>query len=165
MNLSAAQVSTPVGPLTVVVDDDMVMRAMGFAEDPAVLTRRLPAAPPRLRADLGEVSVAARAYVDGDLTAWDALPVAQPGGPFLQEAWRRMRAVPAGQTVTYTELAALSGRPDAIRAAAMACARNQVAPVIPCHRVLRKDGTLGGYYWGLPVKQWLLAHEAKHAAA
>jgi methylated-DNA-[protein]-cysteine S-methyltransferase len=73
-----------------------------------------------------------------------------------------MRDIKPGAPVTYTEFAELSGRPAAIRAAAAACARNPVAFFVPCHRVLRLDGTLGGYRWGLPVKRWLLDHEAAH---
>src|SRR5207342_3389453 len=99
------------------------------------------------------------AYVAGDLAALDAVPVRQPGGPFLQEAWRVMRQIPAGTTWTYAELAAKAGRPSAVRAAGGACAHNLVAPFVPCHRVLRTGGSLGGYYYGLDVKQWLLTHE------
>ena len=62
--------------------------------------------------------------------------------------------------VTYTEFAALAGRPAAVRAAAQACARNAAALFVPCHRVLRTDGSLGGFRWGLPVKRWLLDHES-----
>jgi len=72
-----------------------------------------------------------------------------------------MRQIPPGQTWSYAELAAKAGRPDASRAAGSACARNLVAPFVPCHRVVRSDGTLGGYYYGLPVKEWLLAHEGR----
>jgi methylated-DNA-[protein]-cysteine S-methyltransferase len=61
--------------------------------------------------------------------------------------------------VTYTGYARLAGRPAAVRAAAQACARNAVALFVPCHRVVRTDGTLGGYRWGLGVKRWLLDHE------
>jgi methylated-DNA-[protein]-cysteine S-methyltransferase len=62
--------------------------------------------------------------------------------------------------VTYSQLAELSGRPDAIRAAAAACARNAAALFVPCHRVRRVDGSLGGYRWGLTVKRWLLDYES-----
>ena len=62
--------------------------------------------------------------------------------------------------MTYTEYAAKAGRPLAVRAAAAACARNAAALFVPCHRVVRTDGGLGGFRWGLPVKRWLLAHEA-----
>jgi len=67
--------------------------------------------------------------------------------------------------VTYTQVAELAGRPAAIRGAASACARNPVALFIPCHRVLRTDGGLGGYRWGLPVKRWLLEHEKGRSIA
>jgi methylated-DNA-[protein]-cysteine S-methyltransferase len=68
--------------------------------------------------------------------------------------------VKAGEPVTYTGFADLAGRPAAVRAAAMACARNAAALFVPCHRVLRLDGSLGGFRWGIPVKRWLLDHEA-----
>jgi methylated-DNA-[protein]-cysteine S-methyltransferase len=164
MTLAAATVATPAGPLSLLVDDDG-LRGMGFTDDPEVLRRRLRSpGPMTVRSDLGAATDAVRAYLDGDLTAFDALPVVQDGGPFLREAWDALRRVPAGQTVTYTELARRAGRPAAVRAAASACARNLVAPAVPCHRVVRTDGSLGGYYWGLPVKRWLIAHEARWAA-
>jgi methylated-DNA-[protein]-cysteine S-methyltransferase len=72
-----------------------------------------------------------------------------------------MRRVPAGETISYTKLAAEAGNPKAVRAAGSACAQNLIAPIVPCHRVLRTDGSLGGYYYGLPAKQWLLAHERR----
>jgi methylated-DNA-[protein]-cysteine S-methyltransferase len=98
-------------------------------------------------------------YAAGDLSALDGVPVEQPGGPFFQQAWAAMRAIPAGTTTTYTELAAAAGSPMAVRAAGSACARNLVAPFVPCHRVLRTGGLLGGYYFGLDVKRALLTHE------
>ena len=66
------------------------------------------------------------------------------------------------KTVSYTELATLAGSPAAMRAAGQACARNLIIPIVPCHRVVRRDGTLGGYAYGLPVKQQLLDHERRH---
>jgi methylated-DNA-[protein]-cysteine S-methyltransferase len=68
--------------------------------------------------------------------------------------------VPAGAPVTYAELAAKAGRPAAVRAAAGACGSNAAALFVPCHRVLRTGGALGGFRWGLDVKRWLLDHEA-----
>jgi methylated-DNA-[protein]-cysteine S-methyltransferase len=67
--------------------------------------------------------------------------------------------VPAGAPVSYTDFANLAGRPLATRAAAQACARNAAALFVPCHRILRLDGSLGGFRWGLDVKRWLLAFE------
>jgi len=71
-----------------------------------------------------------------------------------------LRSVAPGEPVTYTELAAMAGRPDAARAAASACARNACGLFVPCHRVVRTGGGLGGYRYGLGVKQWLLDHES-----
>jgi methylated-DNA-[protein]-cysteine S-methyltransferase len=79
---------------------------------------------------------------------------------FLAGAWKALRDVRPGEPVTYTELAARTGNPAAIRAAAQACARNAAGLFVPCHRVIRTDGSLGGFRWGLEVKQWLLAHES-----
>ncbi|MCA0328420.1 MAG: methylated-DNA--[protein]-cysteine S-methyltransferase [Actinobacteria bacterium] len=102
---------------------------------------------------------ALRRYADGDVHALDSVDVSQPGGPFLQRAWTELRGVRAGETDSYTGLAARAGSPTAVRAAGQACARNKVAPFVPCHRILRTDGSLGGYAYGLPVKQALLEHE------
>jgi methylated-DNA-[protein]-cysteine S-methyltransferase len=99
------------------------------------------------------------AYHKGDLDAPSPIPVRQRSGAFLEHAWEVLRTVPAGVAVSYTEYAAKAGRPAAVRAAASACARNAAALFVPCHRVLRNDGSLGGFRWGLPVKRWLLDHE------
>ena len=76
--------------------------------------------------------------------------------------WKVLQAIqkiPPGKTKTYSELAESIGNPRAVRAVASACAKNPVSILIPCHRVLRKNGALGGYRWGLPLKQFLLDHE------
>lgn len=99
-----------------------------------------------------------------DLAALDGLPVYQPGAPPRQRLWELLRAVPAGQTVSYARLAAQADQPRAPRAAGAACAANMIAPVVPCHRALRGDGSLGGYYYGLARKRWLLRHERALAA-
>ena len=157
------EIATPVGPLAVVAADGVVVAA-GFAPVEALVARLEPTAwaarGTRARTELGAVSRAVRDYLDGAADALDHVPVRQPGGAFMQAAWQAMREIPAGQTWTYSELATKAGRPAAVRAAGSACARNLVAPFVPCHRVVRTDGTLGGYYYGLDVKRWLLAHEA-----
>jgi methylated-DNA-[protein]-cysteine S-methyltransferase len=156
---------TAAGPFTAVVDDDGAVLASGWTADVDTL---LPLIHPALRttsrhvADLGAVSVAISRYHDGDLGAVDGVPVRQRSGPFLEQAWEVLRTVPAGAPVSYTEYAAKAGRPAAVRAAASACARNAAALFVPCHRVLRNDGSLGGFRWGLPVKRWLLDHESSH---
>jgi methylated-DNA-[protein]-cysteine S-methyltransferase len=153
-------VDTAAGPFTVVADDDAVL-ASGWTSTVDELLSFVPISPrPHPRADLGGITKAVLAYHEGDLAAVDGIPVRQAGGPFLAHAWDVLRTVPAGEPVTYTGFADLAGRPAAVRAAAMACARNAAALFVPCHRVIRLDGTLGGFRWGLPVKRWLLAHEA-----
>ncbi|WP_432843636.1 methylated-DNA--[protein]-cysteine S-methyltransferase [Dactylosporangium sp. CA-092794] len=144
-----------------VTDADETVLASGWTTDVRELTTlaRLSVMPER-RADPGVPLKALKSYVDGDLTAIDGVRVSQRSGEFLTHAWEVLRAVAAGAPVTYTEFAARAGRPAAVRAAAQACARNAAALFVPCHRVIRLDGTLGGFRWGLPVKRWLLDHEA-----
>ena len=158
-----ATVTTPIGPFTTVVDTDGAVLASGWTGDPAILTGLIHAtlrpAELRQRDSLGAVTQAVVDYHAGDLTAIDAIPVRQQSGEFLVHAWEVLRKVPAGEPVTYTEFAGLSGRPAATRAAANACARNSAALFVPCHRVLRIGGALGGFRWGLEAKAWLLAHE------
>jgi methylated-DNA-[protein]-cysteine S-methyltransferase len=158
---------TPAGPLVIVADSGVVLAA-GWSEDDRVVIDRIhptlrPADVTR-RAHLGDVTKAVDAYFDGDLTALDTIPVRQVGGPFLDHAWEVLRDVAPGEPVSYTEFAARCGSPRAVRAAASACARNAVALFVPCHRVLRSDGSLGGFRWGLDVKRWLLDHEADTAS-
>ncbi len=89
----------------------------------------------------------------------------QDAPPFFDAAWRACRRIPAGETRTYAWLAAEAGRPEALRAAGQAMARNKLAIVVPCHRVVRSDGSLGGFGGsvGLPLKQRLLSLEGRAA--
>ncbi len=89
----------------------------------------------------------------------------QKSGPFRGHAWDMLRTVAPGHPVTYTEYAALSGNAKAVRAAASACAFNAAALFVPCHRVIRTDGSLGGFRWGLAIKESLLARERELAPA
>ena len=155
--MASITITTPVGPFTIVARDETVL-ASGFTDDVDALLVRVP---PEVDADLDRPVKAVRAYFDGDLTAIDGIAVARRGGPFLETAWAALRAVPAGAPVTYTGLAAAAGRPAAVRAAAQACARNATALFVPCHRVVRTGGALGGYRWGVEIKRSLLAHEAE----
>jgi methylated-DNA-[protein]-cysteine S-methyltransferase len=160
----ATVLETPVGPLSLLAFDATLVAA-GFTGDPATMHARL--RPPLRAAGLaqarpGELAWLVkplRGYFDGDLAALDAIPVRQPGAPSRQRLWRALRGVPAGTTVSYARLAALAGQPRAPRAAGAACAANLIAPVVPCHRAVRGDGGLCGYYYGLRRKAWLLRHE------
>ncbi len=159
--LEVAVLPTPVGPLVVIVRDGVVV-ASGFGtvdEIRALLPPNLAAAELREGADLGSVAEAVAAYSAGDFAALDTVLVEQPGGPFLAEVWRVLRQIPPGDTWSYSELATRAGRPAAVRAAGQGCALNRVAPFVPCHRVVRSDGSLGGYAYGLPTKRALLAFE------
>ena len=152
--------STPVGDLALLVHDDVLVAA-GFTDVEDQYSRLRAAPPLRVVDSLGRFSNAMAAYFDGDVSAMDTLPVTQPGGPFRQAAWKVMREVPAGEVITYSELAARAGNPRAVRAAGSACSQNLVAPIVPCHRIVRTGGDLGGYYFGLDAKSWLLEHERR----
>lgn len=82
------------------------------------------------------------------------------GTPFQRRVWRALRAIPAGTTATYTDIARRIGEPRAVRAVAQACGANPIAVAIPCHRVIRSDGSLSGYRWGTDRKRILLRREA-----
>lgn len=156
-----------------VTPEDDVVRAAGFVGHPAELEQRLFARAPVLaqrgvRPDTiatGPIAAALHAYANGHLEALTEIPVSQPAPPFRGEVWRALREVPPGAPVTYTELAARAGRPAAIRAAASACASNLIPLIVPCHRVVRSDGSLGGYLFGTALKRRILEHESAHAAA
>ncbi len=94
-------------------------------------------------------------------SAGAALRLDLRGTAFQQDVWRAIRSIPPGQTATYRQVAALAGRPTAIRAVASACASNPIAVIIPCHPVIRADGGLGGYRWGVARKERLLEMESR----
>lgn len=89
------------------------------------------------------------------------LPLDIQGTAFQQRVWQALREIPAGESVSYRELARRIGNPQAARAVAQACAQNRLAVAVPCHRVVRADGSLGGYRWGLARKRQLLDREAQ----
>ena len=162
MTLLSTIVPTPFGEMALVGTEEC-LHAASFDRDPDEMRERLD---PSLRdrpMRRGETAAAdaLRRYLAGDVSALDGVATSQPGGPFLTTAWETMRRVPAGTTVSYAELAARAGSPRAVRAAGSACARNAICLFIPCHRIVRSDGTLGGYYYGLDTKRSLLEHERR----
>ncbi len=163
MSTFTSTVETPIGPFTIVVDEQGSVLAAGWtAGVPALVALIHPRLrqEPAYRRDLGLASQAASAYHAGDLGAPASVAVRQHSdGEFLPVAWQTLREVRSGTPVSYAELAVRAGNPAAVRAAGQACARNAAALFVPCHRVTRTDGSLGGFRWGLPVKRWLLAHE------
>jgi O-6-methylguanine DNA methyltransferase len=118
------------------------------AESPATLTRQV-----QQVKDLIENNV-----VEGEMT----LDIG--GAVFEQQVWKALCDIPVGATRSYSRIAAIIGSPDAARAVAGACAANILAVAIPCHRVVRQDGSLSGYRWGVERKRALLAFEAAHSA-
>lgn len=101
------------------------------------------------------------AYFDGTLQTFD-VPLTLPGSEFRQAVYREMLKIPYGQTVSYGYLAKATGHPKASRVVGQYCHNNPLAPIVPCHRVIQSDGSLGGYYGGAEAKQRLLDFEASH---
>lgn len=162
---SWSTVDTEFGPFSAVVAEDGAVLGSGWTADPdevtALIAPELLPERPREVSDLGAVTRAILAYHRGELDAIDTIPVRQRAGPFLGHAREVLRKVPPGEPVSYTEFAALAGRPKAVRAAASACAGNAAALFVPCHRVVRGDRSPGGFRWGTEVKDRLLRHERR----
>lgn len=162
MNAATVQtIDTPDGPFTILADDEGRVLASGWTSSAEAIVDRLPL---RARPDVvhaGEVAAAdaVRAYYDGDLHAIDDVEVAQTGTAMQLAGWRALRGIEPGHPLNYTGFAEALGQPSAVRAAASICARNAPALFVPCHRVVRTDGSLGGFAWGLGVKRSLLARE------
>ena len=152
MTREQAQIETPIGVFRAVVVDGAVKTA-GF-----LIGRRATSADGR---DRNGVHDRLTAYFDGEVDALDAIDVAPDGTLFKQLVWKALREVRAGETISYGELAARVGAPGAGRAVGTANATNPICLIIPCHRVIRAGGELGGYGFGVDRKRWLLAHEAR----
>ncbi|MFL5816643.1 MAG: methylated-DNA--[protein]-cysteine S-methyltransferase [Conexibacter sp.] len=158
-----ATIPTPPGPFTIVASDEAVL-ASGWTTDaerlrPYIGAALRPTGELVVKRDLGPFTHAVEEYVAGDLTAIDAIPVRVASTPFHERAWAELRLIPAGEPETYGQLAARCESPSAVRAAGTACGRNPAALFVPCHRIVRTGGGLGGFGFGLPVKRWLLDHE------
>ena len=168
MILQSTRIKTPVGDLLLVARDDAAC-AIAFADCAegvlASLARRFHAPRITLARDPGGIVSFLEAYLAGEATALDRVRVDLGGTPFQRRVWAALRTIVPGAPIAYHELAARIGSPGAARAVALANARNPVAIVIPCHRVIGKDGALRGYAGGLARKAWLLAHEASGQCA
>jgi O-6-methylguanine DNA methyltransferase len=105
------------------------------------------------------VAQALEDFFSGKPVAVNALPLDLGGTPFQRLVWQELQKIPWGETVSYQELANRLGHPKAARAVGQACGANSVPILIPCHRVIAADGSLGGYSSGLERKRWLLKHE------
>jgi O-6-methylguanine DNA methyltransferase len=165
MTLDLTLVTTPVSPMALWgAGDELVALSLDGAHGPdsaaeRFIARRLGTFTTRRASDAAGAATRLRRYFAGELDALDEQPLRLAGTEFQCTTWRTLRTVRAGHTVSYAQLAALAGRPSAVRAVAAANGANPLALFVPCHRVIAANGTLWGYGGGLPMKQWLLRHE------
>lgn len=144
-------IASPHGLCRVVIGDETELLAPTLAEFPAATLVRDDEA-------MADVMRALQLIAEGRPAP--ELPLQIAGTAFQARVWAALQQIPAGQTRTYSEVAESIGEPSAVRAVANACGANPTALTVPCHRVIRTDGSLGGYHWGLEVKEHLLAAEA-----
>jgi AraC family transcriptional regulator of adaptative response/methylated-DNA-[protein]-cysteine methyltransferase len=162
-------IQTPLGPVLAGATDDGI--CLAEFTDRRMLPTELDTLRRRLRRPivagshphLDQLRTELAEYFAGTRRAFD-LPLVVPGSAFQQRTWAALRAIAPGTTLSYEELAQRIGRPNAQRAVGTANGANRIAVVIPCHRVVRKDGETGNYGGGRWRKEWLLAHEAALAA-
>ena len=147
--LARLTLSSPVGPLTVTVRAGAICALRFDIGGPDASDH------PVLQEAARQIS----RYFARQLTLFD-LPLDLRGTAFQQRVWQALQNIPAGTTATYADIARAIGAPRAVRAVAQACAANPLAVAIPCHRVVRTDGGLSGYRWGIERKRELLDREA-----
>lgn len=152
--IQSAIISSPLGKILIEGGSRGIRRLSLAAEDTAgSLSADIP---PDLRECVKQLSE----YFSGDRKDFN-LPVDLEGAtPFHVEIWKMIRLIPFGRTRTYTDIADVTGHPHASRAVGHAVGQNPLPIIIPCHRVIGKDGSLTGYLYGLEMKRWLLAHES-----
>lgn len=148
-----------------VAQSDRGICAILLGDDPNALVRDLQDKFPRanlIGGDEGFEQLMARVvgFVEAPALGLD-LPLDVRGTAFQQRVWQALREIPVGSTASYTDIAKRIGSPNAVRAVVQACAANALAVAIPCHRVVRHDGALSGYRWGVERKRVLLEREAK----
>lgn len=157
--LHARTFPSPIGDLRIVVDEAGRLVRLDLPESNPARGDTAPAPRHRAGDPCDHVARQLREYFAGDRRTFD-LDLAPTGTPFQQRAWRALRRIPFGRTRSYQQQAAAIGKPKAMRAVGGANGKNPIAIVVPCHRVIGKDGSLTGFGGGLSCKQWLLDHEA-----
>ncbi len=162
--LNRSCLSTPLGQMVLVHDEEGVLWAAEFHDDPAgieaSLARFVPGA--LIDADVPvppAVEAAFAGYFQGAFDSFDDIMTGRFGSPFERAVWAALRAIPPGETRSYAAIAAMLGDIGKARAVGAANARNPLAIIVPCHRVIGSDGALVGYAGGLARKEWLLRHE------
>jgi methylated-DNA-[protein]-cysteine S-methyltransferase len=155
-------IPSPIGKIVIVVDGNKLC-TLDFEDCSErmmrLLTRRYGEVRLRQVDDPHGFSARICDYFAGDYGSLTAIPVHTGGTPFQQQVWTALRDIPVGETVAYSRLAAIIGRPKAARAVGMTVSLNPVAIVLPCHRVVGCSASLTGYAGGLDRKRWLLGHE------
>lgn len=165
--LKAAWVDTKLGPMIAIADEEFlyllefVDRRGLEREVEKVRNRKKAAIIPGRSQPIETIEKELEQYFDGGLPEFKT-PLALLGSDFQKNVWNELRKIPDGETRSYSEVAHALDKPTAYRAVAQANGANQIAIVIPCHRVINSNGELGGYGGGLNRKQWLLNHEKAH---
>lgn len=162
--LKASWLDTRLGPMIAIADEQALyllefIDRRGLEREIERLRRKTKSAViPGSTPPIDSIERELRDYFEGKLTEFKT-PVKLIGSPFQKKVWEQLREIPPGQTTSYGDIASAIGKPSAYRAVAQANGANQVAIVIPCHRVINSNGELGGYGGGISRKQWLLDHE------
>ena len=155
-------VDSPIGPLTLAARDARLCLLHLGSNDESVSAFLERWYPNRARCEGKNTAGAAErlaSYFSGDVTALDPIEIELNGTSFQRRVWEALRGVPAGTTVSYSEIARRIGSPSAVRAVGAANGANPIAIVVPCHRIIGSSGRLTGYGGGLHRKEWLLRHE------
>jgi AraC family transcriptional regulator, regulatory protein of adaptative response / methylated-DNA-[protein]-cysteine methyltransferase len=159
-----ATAQTAVGSVLVARSGNGV-RAILLGDDAAILADDLQARMPTAKLEAGDdqcsyMAATVAEHVEDPSVPLDFSLDAQ-GTPFQKKVWKALRAIPAGMTISYSELARQVDAPQAVRGVASACGANPIALAVPCHRVVAKNGSLGGYRWGVERKRALLEKEQR----
>ncbi len=168
--LKASWIDTVLGPMIAIADDtslyllEFTMRRGLELEIERMRKKMNAAIIPGSNSILQQIAEELSAYFDGTLQSFQT-PVAYIGSDFQETVWDHLRAIPYGETCSYADLARSIEKPSAFRAVARANGSNQLALIIPCHRVIGSDGSLTGYAGGLARKEWLITHERKFCTA
>jgi len=159
--LVSTNLKTPIGVLSLIAEENIVIAAGFFGIDNLVSRLASEDAGQQIKksSKIHIISDLVSDYFEGDINSLNGIKVRQPGAKFSQEVWKVLRKIPAGKTLSYAELAKRAGSEAAIRAAGTACGNNLIAPIVPCHRIVKSGGAIGNYGYGVKIKEWLLRHE------
>lgn len=148
MDLVVSSLKTPVGEFYMVIDDKTVVQA-GFGT-----------VPKHKKTENHPYAKLVESYFKGDKNALSKIPYAQSSTDFSQKTWTAIAKIPYGKTINYKDLAEKTGYKKAVRATGTACGKNNIVLIVPCHRVIKSDGSLGKYAYRVRIKQSLLDLEA-----